>query len=56
LKRLHGDLGVPYRYLEWRAALSQLDLMHDNEAVGQVSMPEPKRRAGQPLSLPQLPF
>jgi Fe-S-cluster containining protein len=40
IKRLHEELEVPYRYLEWRAALKELNLAID---------PKPN-----PLSLPQL--
>jgi Fe-S-cluster containining protein len=45
LKRLHEQFEVPYRYLEWRDALRQLDLM-----------PHPSPEARKSLSLPQLPL
>ena len=45
LKRLHEDFAVPYRYVEWREALRQLDLLP-------ADCPEPTNR----LSLPQLPL
>jgi len=35
LKRLHGEMGVPYHYVEWREALRQLGLAHGG--VGGVS-------------------
>ena len=44
LKRLHDLLAVPYRYIEWRAALAELGLGRD-AASGE---------AGRCLSLPQL--
>ncbi|MEA2736401.1 MAG: hypothetical protein QOE14_2852, partial [Humisphaera sp.] len=43
LKRLHEQFGVPYLYVEWRAALQQLDLT--------VPAPPEDRKH---LSLPQL--
>ena len=46
LKRLHDELRVPYRYMEWRAALAELGLTGHLPAH-----PGPKG-----LSLPQLPL
>lgn len=46
LKQLHGELEIPYRYIEWRAALAELGLAGDPQA--------PPLRKG--LSLPQLPL
>jgi len=34
LKRLHGELGVPYFYVEWRAALGALGLVEGRVARG----------------------
>ena len=46
IKRLHEELNVPYAYMEWRAALRELQLM-----------PEPtKAQPASALSLPQLPL
>ena len=44
LKRLHEQFDVPYRYVEWRQALRELDLA--GKEVASVN----------PLSLPQLPL
>lgn len=46
LKQLHDELGVPYRYIEWRAALTELGL----------ASPSPAKSRGTRLSLPQLPL
>ena len=46
LKQLHDELAVPYRYMEWRAALAELGLASPSMA------PSPGKR----LSLPQLPL
>src|SRR5688500_5963035 len=34
LKRLHEELGVPYRYVEWRAALGEVGLVRDAAGGG----------------------
>ena len=63
LKRLHEELAVPYRYVEWRDALRELgDVVIDagggagGSADGRQLIREAAsgHRAG--LSLPQLPF
>ena len=63
LKRLHEELAVPYRYVEWREALRELgDVVIDagggagGSADGRQLIREAAsgHRAG--LSLPQLPF
>ena len=52
LKRLHQEFDVPYRYVEWRAALRQLELDAGHTATsGKSSAIRPKS-----LSLPQLPL
>jgi Fe-S-cluster containining protein len=45
LKRLHEQLGVEYAYVEWRAALRELDLLPASD--------EPEKKG---LSLPQVRF
>ena len=63
LKRLHASLGVPYQYVEWRAALRQLDppglplaVGHPSQATPASPPPPTTTRAagGRVLSLPQL--
>lgn len=52
LRRLHEELDVPYRYLEWLSALKELGLP-DRGGLPRAAKPLEK---GQPLSLPQLPL
>ena len=57
LKRLHEELKVPYRYLEWREALNELGL----PATASPKQGLPIREAARSipakrLSLPQLPL
>jgi len=68
LKRLHEELGVPYRYVEWRDALRQLDLnVNPNPLPLAVSRTKEDSDAAtasgnqsasgpKHLSLPQLPL
>jgi len=50
LKRVHEALDVPYRYVEWRQALRELEL-----APPPITAPNALQRPN-PLSLPQLPL
>ena len=57
LKRLHEELQVPYRYVEWRQALKELGLPlttspKEEPPIRQADRSTPARR----LSLPQLPL
>jgi Fe-S-cluster containining protein len=64
LKRLHEEFAVPYRYVEWRDALRQLDLPRVPLAVSRIDDLEVRETASgnrprlgpKTLSLPQLPF
>jgi Fe-S-cluster containining protein len=55
LKRLHDELDVPYRYVEWRQALRELGLGQRPPAPTRSGLPDtgPGTKA---LSLPQLPL
>jgi Fe-S-cluster containining protein len=53
LKRLHEEFAVPYRYVEWREALRQLDLVPPRGLVSLAESTPPDRKR---LSLPQLPL
>jgi Fe-S-cluster containining protein len=53
LRRLHEELDVPYRYLEWLDALKCLGLA---DFAASAPAPAQSAKKGQPLSLPQLPL
>lgn len=45
LKQLHDELGVPYRYIEWRAALAELGLPgHSTPHTGRKGLSLPQLR------------
>jgi hypothetical protein len=54
-KRLHGELDVPYRYVEWRQALKSLGFSQ-KEKLGEGVTRQARQASDGRLSLPQLPF